>query len=295
MRRNKDFHPSHQPFRSHQSLEIQHRHTSSPFSFLNPTRAYYRHNALSDQRPVSGRSGSDGAGDRVPGGKAKESNDDEQPASGVDFKWRSRDNRKGRHALVVQPSSEQDARFLTPGFSSSLRATAKGVLRMLTQYPYWDVSYLVATVFTLGSVLWVFNAFFVWLPLVKPSTEFKNEILHGGGITAFVGATIFEIGSILLMFEAVNENRSGCFGWALERVLKSDGEKGDMIRLLPDEDGCAHHHTNKGNLVGKGDCMYIVRSRKYQGTFNQCYSQEGLLDGFRSPIKHQGRSSICCR
>jgi len=127
---------------------------------------------------------------------------------------------------------------------------------MITRYPYWDVSYLVAVVFTLGSVLWVFNAFFVWLPLVKPTTEFKNEILVGGGVTAFIGATIFEIGSVLLMFEAVNENRAGCFGWALEKVLKGHGEKADIFRLLPDKDGCAHHHTNKGNLVGKSDSKF---------------------------------------
>ena len=259
MPRCEDFHPSHQPFRSHQSLELRHGHTSGPLSFLNPTRAYYRHNALLDKSLKSVSSRSEGPGEHTLSSKAGKSSNDEQPASDVEFKWRSRDNRKGRHALAVQPSSEQDAQYLTPRFSSTIRATAEGVLRMLTHYPYWDVSYLVATVFTLGSVLWVFNAFFVWLPLVKSSTEFKNEIIYGGGITAFVGATIFEIGSMLLMLEAVNENRSGCFGWALERVLKGDGEKGAMIRLLPNKEGCAHHHTNKSNLVGKSDGMYIVK------------------------------------
>jgi hypothetical protein len=72
----------------------------------------------------------------------------------------------------------------------------------------------------------------------------------GGGITAFIGATIFEFGSILLMFEAVNENRSACFGWALEKVVEGDN---GQIRVRPDVDGCNHHHTNKKNLVGKGD------------------------------------------
>ncbi len=120
---------------------------------------------------------------------------------------------------------------------------------MLTKYPYWDVSYLVAVIFTLGSVVWVINAFFVWLPLQSPSTEFNGEIADGGGITAFIGATIFEIGSILLMIEAVNENRSDCFGWAVEEVLEESG----MLRLKPDE--CTHHHGNKKNLVGKGKAL----------------------------------------
>ena len=95
------------------------------------------------------------------------------------------------------------------------------------------------------------NAFFVWLPFVDPSTEFPNEIASGGGITAFIGATIFEIGSVLLMVEAVNENRAGCFGWAIERVL--EGEGAGKWRFRPDKKGCGHHHTNKKNFVGKGD------------------------------------------
>ena len=254
MQRSNGFHPSHEPFRSHQSLELQKDHTSGPFSFLNPTRAYYRHSALKDQKHTSLDSGPEELRNRRTSETEKGiNNHDEQSASDVEFKWRSRDNRKGRHALVIQPTADQFAPYLTPKFSSTLRETIRGIKRMVTRYPYWDVSYLVAIVFTLGSVLWVINAFFVWLPLVKPSTEFHNEILVGGGITAFMGATIFEIGSVLLMFEAVNENRAGCFGWALERVLKGSEEKSDTIRLLPDKDGCAHHHTNKANLVGKSD------------------------------------------
>ena len=118
---------------------------------------------------------------------------------------------------------------------------------MFSTYPYWDVSYLVATIFTLGSVVWVINAFFAWLPLVDPSTEFNNEVTMGGGVTAMIGATIFVGGSVLLMIEAVNENRSECFGWALEEALEERG----MIRVKPTAE-CAHHHKNKGNLVGKG-------------------------------------------
>ena len=83
---------------------------------------------------------------------------------------------------------------------------------MIRQYPYWDISWLVATIFTLGSVVWVINAFFAFLPLAQPRTSFNNEVLLGGGVSAFVGATIFEIGSILLLIEAVNENQAGCFG-----------------------------------------------------------------------------------
>jgi hypothetical protein len=121
---------------------------------------------------------------------------------------------------------------------------------MFTLFPYWDVSWLVAVVFTLGSVLWVINAFFVWLPLVQPTTEFPGEIAVAGGWSAFLGATIFELGSVLLMIEAVNANRTGCFGWALEQVVEDlEGEK-TKIRAKPG--GCEHHHVNRKNFVGQG-------------------------------------------
>jgi hypothetical protein len=152
----------------------------------------------------------------------------------------------GRHAIVVTPEAGQNGKYLTPPSTSTMKETLKGIWRMFSTYPYWDVSYLVAVVFTLGSVVWCINAFFVWLPLEAPSTEFPGEIANAGGITAFIGATIFEFGSILLMIEAVNENRADCFGWALEEVLEERG----MMRLKAD--GCTHHHKNRGNLVGKG-------------------------------------------
>ena len=118
---------------------------------------------------------------------------------------------------------------------------------MFSTYPYWDVSYLVAVVFTLGSVVWCINAFFAWLPLQDPSTEFPGEIANGGGITAFIGATIFEFGSVLLMIEAVNESRADCFGWALEEALEERG----LMRLKHSAD-CAHHHHNKHTFLSLG-------------------------------------------
>lgn len=119
---------------------------------------------------------------------------------------------------------------------------------MITCYPYWDVSYVVAIIFVIGSIVWCINGFLVWLPLPAPSTEFDGEIAIGGGVTAFIGATLFSIGSILYMIEAVNENRSDCFGWALEEALEEKG----MMRVRPDEGNCRHHHHNRRNILGKG-------------------------------------------
>jgi hypothetical protein len=115
---------------------------------------------------------------------------------------------------------------------------------MATCAPFWDVSWLVAVTFTLGSAIWIINAFFVWLPLVDPETEFSGEVLQGGGISAFIGATVFEIGSVLLLLEAVNANQTGCFGWALETALRKAENHGaqTITEVKPNEDECRHHH-----------------------------------------------------
>ena len=217
---------------THRHLWKLFRETSfvtGPFNVLNPTHAYFHH-LLHDNH--------------------------EELAQDIEFQWRSRDNRKGRHALVVKPATSAGlADFVAPNATSSFREIIKGMARMFTHYPYYDVSWLVAVIFTLGSVVWCINGFFSFLPLIRPSSEFATETVYGGGITAFIGATIFEVGSILLMVEAVNENRTGCFGWAVERVLQ--GENGWIWRVRADTSGCRHHHQNKKNLVGKGNIFRV--------------------------------------
>lgn len=58
------------------------------------------------------------------------------------------------------------------------------------------------------------------------------------------------------MLEAVNANRTGCFGWAVERYydgtfrghgLECCPERG-LIRLVPH--ACAHHHSKRRDLAG---------------------------------------------
>jgi hypothetical protein len=251
MPRNAQFTPGHEPLRDRPDLHLQHRYTTGTFSYLNPTRAVFNHNEAASAKPVPSAASVTSDEERANATQDGLPSKDEQAAQDIKFTWRSRDNRKGRHLLQVKrEASSKPPLYTTPKKTSTWRATGKGVVRMFTQFPYWDVSYLVATIFTLGSVVWVINAFFAWLPLVAPSTEFHNEGYVGGGVTAFIGATIFEIGSVLLMFEAVNENNAGCFGWALEKVF-SDQHGNDIVRVKPSKKFCSHHHANKKNVVGK--------------------------------------------
>lgn len=172
-----------------------------------------------------------------------------RPASGVTFKWTSRNNRKGRHAIVVKASDAADAGYEVPPFSNTLSEVAKGIWRMFTYYPVWDVSWLTAYTFTIGSIVWVINGFFSFLPLLESQLATSEALTNGAGITAFIGATVFEIGSVFLMLEAVNTNKTGCFGWALHDLVSEDGHT-RVVRAVPSSDACTHHHLNKANLVG---------------------------------------------
>ncbi|KAF2191157.1 hypothetical protein K469DRAFT_720146 [Zopfia rhizophila CBS 207.26] len=249
-KRNEAFQSSHHPLKHHQTLRLDRNRITGPVSFLNPTSAHFR--LISDLTKHTETS-SDPADNHLKIFPSRSLPHDFQPAPSISYKWTSRNNRKSRHALAVNPVVLSESKHLAPPKTASPREVGRGIWRMVTVFPTWDISYDVAIIFTLGSVIWVINAFFVYLPLVQPDTEFKNEELYGGGITAFIGATIFEFGSFLLMAEAINENRMGCFGWAVERAFSHDIEEGsDTVHLEPSKSTCTHHHFNKRNLVGRG-------------------------------------------
>ncbi|KAJ5894381.1 hypothetical protein N7495_006072 [Penicillium taxi] len=232
MPRNDHFRAGRGPLENNPNLELQRSHVSGALPFLNPTVARYR--------PAKAKTETE-----------KETQPDHQRPTKIEHVWRSRDNRKGRHVLRVDYDHPQTKN--TPPLTSTYKAVTNSILRMATYCPYWDVSYLVATIFTIGSVIWIINAFFVWLPLQDPRSEFAGEELQGGGITAFIGATVFEIGSVLLLLEAVNANQSGCFGWALETELKGGEVQDPESQVsLTRVDACQHHHANTKNLMGTG-------------------------------------------
>lgn len=226
MPRNRTFHPLREPFRGTDRLTLEDSRTTGPFSFLNPTRARFQPTNLPEEKSQ------------------------QDVAHGLTYHWRSRDNRKGRHALRIPANADKQGDVHFPGATNSPKVVLKGIIRMFTVFPFWDISWWIAVIFTLGSVVWCINGFFSFLPYAQPSSEFSTEVYYGGGITAFIGAIIFfETGSILLMFEAINENHTGCFGWALERLYSESGEK---LHVLPRKDECCHHHQNTKNFVGPG-------------------------------------------
>ncbi|RMY38597.1 hypothetical protein D0865_13050 [Hortaea werneckii] len=226
---------------------------AKPIPFLHPTRRGYE----------------------VWGGAANNEKEEHPPAGGAgatankatatvaQYRWRARDNRKVIHSH----------KGTEPPLSSTLARTARNILRMLYVYPWWDVSWWIGILFTIGCVLFVIAGCFYWVPIAWPSTEFRGETLTAGGILSFIGATLFAVGGFLLIVEATNEKQTECFGWAVENELfgggeeeeeeeeeeyprgrrrpgqgrssdievKSDGSQSKQ-RLRPDPEQCSHHH-----------------------------------------------------
>jgi hypothetical protein len=106
-----------------------------PVPFFNPTR---RHIPLLLSGVKSSPAADGQAAGDAPGKTTTES------AYNV---WRSRDNRKGRHAIAVTPEYAGKS-ALRP--SSSLVETLKGIGKMFVRFPIWDVSYDVALIYTIG-------------------------------------------------------------------------------------------------------------------------------------------------
>ena len=179
----------------------------------------------------------------------------------------------GRHALII-PShvSKEDA----PQITSEWSAVGKGIWRMCTTFAWWDVSWWIAVLFSVGSALFIVSAFFYWLPLEAPSTEFPGETLAGGGILSAIGATLFQIGAFLLIVEACNENQAGCFGWALEQAFSHDddstaspenkeaSDKATGGVTKPTSGFCDHHHVHGIHKRSKVELQHPGANRKWE-------------------------------
>lgn len=148
-------------------------HITGPIPFLNPTTRFLgvhqqpqKHHVRAEHHGQEKDASAlptptPGTEDHDEDGKQKKqlssSSSSSQQHTGVYNVWRSRDNRKGRHALALAPSVAEGTKKsgvavngLRP--TNTLSAMLAGVARMVTRYPVWDVSYDVAVVFTLGSV-----------------------------------------------------------------------------------------------------------------------------------------------
>ena len=111
-------------------------HSAGPFKFLNPTKRYL----VAEKKTAASPEDAGKKAGAKPGG----------PTPKVVYVWRSRDNRKGRHAVVVDRDAREHSGKKVPRPSNTWQQTVGGIVRMFVRYPVWDVSYDVAFVFTIG-------------------------------------------------------------------------------------------------------------------------------------------------
>lgn len=160
LKRNQRFSSPREPLRELANLKRSNSKTTGPCGSLNPTRAHFHHihNSEGNRQSSNGHTGG------IDGSSSASKPDFELPlheraADKVEYVWTSRNNRKGRHLLEVTLARDPaKARYLVPDPTSTLRNILINIGRMVTKYPVWDVSWLVAYIFTWGSIVWVLNA-----------------------------------------------------------------------------------------------------------------------------------------
>ncbi|KAJ7793407.1 hypothetical protein B0H14DRAFT_148789 [Mycena olivaceomarginata] len=119
--------------------------------------------------------------------------------------WTSRDHRKNRH-LATDPKTGRPRQ----------RANTLHKLANMCRIEYWNVSWWVAVIFTVGSIVWVINGFIVFLPFINTHVA---EDADGIGWSAWVGATIFEFGAVMGLWEAWNHGDVANFGWNVQMLM----------------------------------------------------------------------------
>ncbi|KAH9993470.1 hypothetical protein F4779DRAFT_230361 [Xylariaceae sp. FL0662B] len=81
------------------------------------------------------------------------------------------------------------------------------IKRMLYIWPYRDANWLLAVVFTFGSISFTVGAFFGLLPLVAPSTAFPGEVEVATPVTTLLGAIPFLIGGTIGLVAGWNADK----------------------------------------------------------------------------------------
>ncbi|KAI0666442.1 hypothetical protein C8Q78DRAFT_984295 [Trametes maxima] len=179
-------------------VSIRHpRKVVRPLPFFHPTRAVFADNA-----PLGERAGLQ----RV-----------------TSAHWSSRASRKNRYPR--RPIRLTKAPIPGDGTEGTIASTHKDIILIEQRVRHsesqfkvhltWDISFWVAVIFVLGSTVWIVNGFFLFLPLV----HIGSNDFPASAWTAFVGGTLFEVGSYLMYVEALNAGHEELFGPALRELL----------------------------------------------------------------------------
>ena len=171
-----------------------------------------------------------------PGGDADAGNQrrPSDPSRDFEVMWRSRDNRKGSVAVPVSPRGGN----ITMRMVFSSRDVGRGIRKMFTTFPYWDMAFWSGWSYTVGSALFVIDGFWAWLPIIAPSSEFTGESEYGVPLAFFFGALFYQLGAVMAYLEAIND---GSFaGSAMKRLLL--GHDKEAKEILDKKMSVFFHH-----------------------------------------------------
>ncbi|RDX49411.1 hypothetical protein OH76DRAFT_1403630 [Lentinus brumalis] len=188
----------------------------------------------------------------------------DQVEGGPNARWSSRASRKHRY-------SRRPIRIATaerPKGGTSREGTLRDGVSLLEQrvrhtedqvkvHLAWDLSFWIAVIFVLGSTVWIINGFFLFLPLVDIGTD----NFAASAWSAFVGGTLFEVGSYLMYVEALNAGHEEMFAPALWELVahqsntisdppSPDSQSDTAEKGLTGAEG--GRHTSKFRWIGFG-------------------------------------------
>ncbi|GAB7366034.1 hypothetical protein MBLNU230_g7603t1 [Neophaeotheca triangularis] len=255
--RSEKFDREWEPFRDDDDLELQDDQVTGPVRFMDPTHATFTYTG-GNEDPTESFDNDPGSEASTHLESSEGTGDDLSPkASAVQYEWTSRNNRKGRHALVIVENDERANPYSTPPTSRGPRPFLRGIWRMLTIFTIHDVSYVLAVVFTLACAIFTVNGVLSLLPYTSPDDVSESmPLYYVQGALSALGSSLFFFGSLTGFSEAVNTNRKGCFGWKLQHITKAQPdtmdtsvEDADVTLLVPDG-SCSHHHDSYRVVAG---------------------------------------------
>lgn len=223
--RRNSFDPQYEPFKDENGVELDHDEVDGSVSFMNPTRATY---------DVDPKRASRDDNNQQNGYQDSNRQHRDRSYSDVQYKWTSRDNRKGRHPLQISGPSAMKISSLPS--ATSFSGILKGLQRMVTCLSS-DVSYLGAIAMTAACIFLVTNAILSFLPYANPNFQPPQWITTLEGVLTLIGCALFLTSSSLGFIEAVNQDRRGCFGWKQESAVEDESSgavESEDTTLVPD-------------------------------------------------------------
>ncbi|KAH8722348.1 hypothetical protein GQ44DRAFT_622857 [Phaeosphaeriaceae sp. PMI808] len=122
----------------------------------------------------------------------------------VDYlEWRA----KWKRQRAAAPSDLEIADFTNIEVIQQEESSWAVIARMATVYPLKDMTWVVAVMFAVGSLVFTINAFFGLLPLVIPSTQFETNATVAIPATILIGGSLFVIAGFLSIPASINARR----------------------------------------------------------------------------------------